>query len=247
MPKVYLSPSTQEGNLTITGGTEEYYANLIADAIIPYLEASGIEYGRNTPDMTALSSAQQANAGNYDFYLAIHSNASAKPYAGRVRGAEVYYYPGSANGLRAATIFANNYKEIYPMPEFVQIIPSETLVELNKTKMPAILFETAYHDNQEDFQWLSSNVNNIGRNFAISVADYFGMSFIEPDAFANGVVTLNNGTLNIRRGPSTNAEIAGSLNNGDIVKILESENGWYRIRYGDTTGYVDARFLRALT
>jgi hypothetical protein len=41
MPTIYLSPSTQEFNPYNGGGNEEYYMNLIADAMIPYLEASG--------------------------------------------------------------------------------------------------------------------------------------------------------------------------------------------------------------
>ena len=56
MPSVYLSPSTQQSNLYVIGGTEEYYMNLVADAMEPYLEASDIDFGRNTPDMTAASS-----------------------------------------------------------------------------------------------------------------------------------------------------------------------------------------------
>ncbi|MFR7474277.1 MAG: peptidoglycan hydrolase, partial [Christensenellales bacterium] len=56
MPRIYLSPSTQEWNLYINGGTEEYYMNLVADAMEPYLLASGISFTRNTPDMTAASS-----------------------------------------------------------------------------------------------------------------------------------------------------------------------------------------------
>ena len=37
MPKIYLSPSTQEYNPYITGnGSEEYFMNLIADAMEPY-------------------------------------------------------------------------------------------------------------------------------------------------------------------------------------------------------------------
>lgn len=244
MPKVYLSPSTQEYNLTISGSNEEYYANLIADAMIPYLEASGIEYGRNSMNMTAETSVQQANAGDYDFYFAIHSNASAAPYIGRVRGAEVYYYPNSAEGERAATIFANNYKEIYPLPNFVQTIPSETLIELSRTRMPAILFETVYHDNQEDFTWLSGNIDEIGRNFAISTADYFGVPFVEPQGSARGIVTLNSGNLNIRNAPGIRSPVIGILNDGDVVTIQQSENGWYRIQYGDLTGYVSSRFIR---
>ena len=37
MPNIYLSPSTQEFNPYAGGGNEEYYMNLIADAMEPYL------------------------------------------------------------------------------------------------------------------------------------------------------------------------------------------------------------------
>ena len=62
MPIIYLSPSTQEGNLYITGGTEEQYMNLVADAMEPILRSSGIQFQHNTPEMTAASSIRQANA-----------------------------------------------------------------------------------------------------------------------------------------------------------------------------------------
>ena len=43
MPKIYLSPSTQEYNPYVTGnGSEEYFMNLVADAMEPYLLANGI-------------------------------------------------------------------------------------------------------------------------------------------------------------------------------------------------------------
>ena len=54
MPIIYLSPSTQEKNMYVTGsGSEEYWMNRLADAMIPYLNSCGIRYKRNTPDMTA--------------------------------------------------------------------------------------------------------------------------------------------------------------------------------------------------
>ena len=56
MPIIYLSPSTQENNMYVTGGSEEQWMNRLADAMVPYLDASGIQYTRNTPDMTAVSS-----------------------------------------------------------------------------------------------------------------------------------------------------------------------------------------------
>ena len=45
MPILYLSPSTQEGNAYVTGsGSEEYWMNLLADAMEPYLLSCAIQY-----------------------------------------------------------------------------------------------------------------------------------------------------------------------------------------------------------
>ena len=55
MPRIYLSPSLQEYNLYAGGGNEEYYMNLLADAMEPYLISSGITYIRNDPVTQELS------------------------------------------------------------------------------------------------------------------------------------------------------------------------------------------------
>lgn len=110
MPIIYLSPSTQENNLYVNGGTEEEWMNRLADAMEPYLTASGIRYSRNTPDMTAASSIRASNAGNYDLHLALHSNAAPEGQYGQIRGILVFYYPGSVQGQRAATLVADGLK-----------------------------------------------------------------------------------------------------------------------------------------
>ena len=52
MPIIYLSPSTQESNLYVTGsGSEEYWMNRLADAMVPYLNSCGIRYTRNTTSL----------------------------------------------------------------------------------------------------------------------------------------------------------------------------------------------------
>ena len=59
MPNIYLSPSLQEWNPYVDGGNEEYYMNLIADAMEPYLKSSGINFTRNSPDMTLRQAINQ--------------------------------------------------------------------------------------------------------------------------------------------------------------------------------------------
>lgn len=129
MPIIYLSPSTQEFNPYSGGGNEEYYMNLIADAMEPYLAASGIQFVRNTPDMTAASSIRASNEGNFDLHLALHSNAVGSG-DGIVRGTDVYYYPTSEKGKRFADIASNNLQLIYPLPDKVRTIPTTTLGEV---------------------------------------------------------------------------------------------------------------------
>lgn len=179
MPSVYLSPSLQEWNPYVNGGNEEYYMNLIADAIEPYLRAAGITYYRNIPSQKLSEAITQSNASNVDLHLAIHSNASPEASAGKVRGTDVYYYPTSTRGRRAAEVIAANYQEIYPLPDRVKTVPSATLAELKRTKAPAVLIETAYHDNLADAEWIQENIGEIGRNLAQSIAQILGVPFVD--------------------------------------------------------------------
>lgn len=180
MPNVYLSPSTQEYNQFVNGGTEEYYANLITDAMIPYLRASGVSFSRNDPGGTVSDSIASSNAGTYDLHLAIHSNAAPPRLAGAIKGPDVYYYRDSTRGKGDAEIIANNLKMIYPDPSLVTVVPNTTLAELRRTKAPTVLVEVAYHDNIDDANWIKNNVDAIGRNLALSVTDILGVPFVEP-------------------------------------------------------------------
>ncbi len=180
MPTVYLSPSLQESNPFYGGGNEEYYMNLIADAMEPYLRASGIEFVRNKPEDTLSKTIADSNRGNYDLHLAIHSNASSEDRAGQNTGVQVYYYPQSRNGERFANVIRDNYKGLYPDPSKVTTIPTTSLAEVRRTKAPAALVEVAFHDNPGDAQWIRENIDGIARTLSRSVADYFGVPLVSP-------------------------------------------------------------------
>lgn len=243
MPRVYLSPSTQEYNPYIAGGTEEYYMNLIADAVEPYLTASGIEYSRNTPSMTAGSSIREGNRGNYDLYVAMHSNAAPPSLSGQLSGTDVYYSRGSARGRKAAEIFADNLKDIYPQPQKVQARPTATINEVTKTIAPAVLIEYAYHDNPQDAEWIINNIDAIARSTALSIAQYFGLPLIEPQQANKGRVKINSGYLNIRSAPSVNAPIIGRAYSGDSIYVLGQSGNWYSVNYNGLEGYASSSYI----
>lgn len=180
MPRVYLSPSLQEYNLYVNGGTEEEITNLIADAMEPYLLASGIEFTRNRPEMSLGEAIAASNAGNYDLHFAIHSNAAPESLAGKLQGVDAYYFYNSPYGREMADIVTENMKQVYPDGEKVQSVATATLRELRRTNAPAVLVEVGYHDNVEDAQWIKENIDQIAKALAKSIADYFGVPFRQP-------------------------------------------------------------------
>ena len=244
MPKIYLSPSTQEYNPYVTGnGSEEYFMNLVADAMEPYLLANGIQFSRNTPDMTAASSIRQANRGDYDFYLALHSNASGPGSEGQNRGIIAFYYPTSRNGRRGAEIIARNLQEIYPLPERVVTRSTTSLGEVRQPRAPAVLVEIGYHDNYSDALWLESHVEDVARQLVKALTEYFGLPFIPHMDPKRGTVRLSYGTLNLRSTPSPAGTVIANLPNGAEVTVYGEWNGWYVVQYGDQVGYAAAAYI----
>ena len=245
MPKIYLSPSTQESNPYITGsGSEEYNMNRLADALEPYLYANGIRFVRNTPDMTAASSIAQANRlGGFDFYLALHSNASPEALAGQQRGVDFYYYPASAAGLRMANILVDNIKPIYPLPDRVQARPSTAIGEVRRTKAPSVLAELGYHDNVDDANWLTGNLDAIAQALSVGVTEYFGLPFLIPGEIRDGRVQTNGGSLNLRGLPSTDGAVLAQMPNGAAVRILAEYNDWYSIFYDGLYGFAERQYI----
>jgi N-acetylmuramoyl-L-alanine amidase len=243
VPYLYLSPSTQEANSYINNGTEEYWMNLVADAMEPYLRAAGINVTRNTPDMTAYRSILQSNAGNYDFHLALHSNASPESLAGVLRGTDVYYYPGSMDGLRMANIIVDNLKTIYPDPSRVKALSTTSIGEVRRTQAPSVLVELAYHDNLDDALWIQGNLPAIGQALALSVTEYFGLPFLQPQAERSGTVSLSSGQLNLRDAPSTAAPVLAQMPNGAAVTVVNRYDDWYVVEYRGILGYARAAYI----
>ncbi len=246
MPLLYLSPSTQEFNLYATGGTEEEYMNRIADAMLPYLRASGITVARNTPEMTAASSILDSNAQEVDLHLSLHSNAAPEPLAGTVRGSEVYYDPASHYSRTAAELIAAGLREIYPLPEQVSALPTTTLGEVVRTRAPAVLVEFAYHDNPEDARWIQENVVQIAQAVSRAVAAYFGLPSPEPQAPRQGVVNIHFGALNIREYPSVCSRILAQAYAGATLTVWNQVQDWYVVSFGELMGFAAQRYLSVL-
>lgn len=243
MPNIYLSPSTQENNFYVTGSTEEEWMNRLADALEPYLTASGIRFSRNTPQMTAASSIRASNAGTYDLHLALHSNAAPEGLYGQRRGIIVFYYPGSSQGQRAAHLMADNFKEIYPLPNNVRAEPSTTIGEVRQPRAPSVFLELGYHDNEDDATWIKNNLESSARVIALTLTEFFGLPFLTPRAYKSAVVDVDWGNLNIRDKPSTDSYVVTRAPDGAPLTVINQYRDWYVVRYRGIVGWANSDFV----
>ncbi|GHU53841.1 hypothetical protein FACS1894132_07210 [Clostridia bacterium] len=243
MPRIFLSPSTQEWNTYVNGGTEEQYMNLLADRIEPYLRASGISYTRNDPARNVRGAIDDSNASYYDAHIALHTNAAGEANAGKVRGVDFYYAPNDTKGKEIAEIMARRFKSIYPLPDRVRALSTTTLGELTETKAPAVLAEIGYHDNIEDANWIKNNLNSIAKGIVESLDEYFDIPFNNAGAVRRGWVNTDGSGLNLRARPSTSSEIITSIPDGAEVKVYGESDGWYVVSYNWQNGYVSKNFV----
>ncbi|MDO4156354.1 MAG: SH3 domain-containing protein [Oscillospiraceae bacterium] len=243
MPSVFLSPSTQEWNPYVNGGNEELYMNEIADRMEPYLRSSGISFSRNDPNRNVIGAIADSNAGNYDVHLALHSNAAPEALAGKLRGIDIYYAPGSHYGQILANIIADRFKTIYPIPDKCRARTTTTLGEVTQTRAVAVLCEIGYHDNEQDANWIRNHLNSIAIVLVQSLCEYFGIPFIPAGPVMSGTVQTDGSGLNLRAFPSTQGRILASIPNGTELPLYGKTGDWYVTAYQGMTGYVNANYI----
>ena len=107
-----------------------------------------------------------------------------------------------------------------------------------------MLVEIAYHDNETDANWITSNLEQIAEKLALSMTEYFGIPLVPPTIPQTGKVALQSGNLNIRNYPSTGGKIIGKAPNNSVLTVLGSLDNWYTVNYNGTVGYANADYIR---
>jgi N-acetylmuramoyl-L-alanine amidase len=129
----------------------------IASGIIERLTVLKIPYVNLAPEYRDVTLQTRVNRANKypsrdSFYLSIHSNA------GGGHGSEIFTSPGNTRSDKIATIFGQAFKETFPERKLRTDFSDGDLDKerrffvLTKTKMPAILTESFFMDNFEEFR-----------------------------------------------------------------------------------------------
>ena len=173
MPRIYISPSTQEANKGIAPYmTEEVEMNKIADLLMPLLFRDGrFITARNTPDMTIYQAAKDSNKFKADIHVAIHSNA------GGGEGTEVYAYGPNTNSERLSKCLYKQVAHLSPgadrgikyNPRFVEVG--------DMVGATSSLIELGFHDNAKEAEWIVNNYTTIANALYKGICNYYSYDY----------------------------------------------------------------------
>lgn len=133
---------------------EGEFNRAIINGIIQELSFMRIPYYNVCPELKDMALLTRINRANRhleknSFYLSVHSNA------GGGHGSEFFCYKESNTGQKIATIFAEEFQRAYPDRKLrsdnnqVKFKKGNYIV-LRRTKMPAVLTENFFFDNDEE-------------------------------------------------------------------------------------------------
>ena len=226
-------------------GYRESDLNLqVAKKVESKLKSKGIDVkmSRSSDIFYSLSErAEMANDYGADAFVSIHQNsAEAK----------------SANGIE--TYYNRKKEEDRPLSNDIQKqvisqtgannrgVKNAEFTVLVKSKMISALVECGFITNELEVKKLSdsSYQDKLATGIANGIEEYLKSNVIieESQITATGKV-VNADSLNVRKGPSISFDIIGKLSGGDKVKVIGESNGWYKIEYNGTYGYVSESYI----
>ncbi len=261
--KVFLDPGHGGSDPgAIANGIYEDELNLsIALKVQSLLKAQGVDVEMSRTSDVFLSLAERAElANNYgaDAFVSIHNNAFSSSSA---YGIETYYTATKTTSKELATPVQNNM--VSQTGGYNRGVKTADHVVTKNTTMPASLVEGGFLTNPTEAAKLSTDSyqNQLAKGIADGIMEYLkanvqlGTSSNDnntsndtntdsycPTETIIGKVTASS-SLNVRNGAGTNYSIIGSLKTNDTVEILEMLNGWYKIKYNNSIGYVSSQYI----
>lgn len=150
----------------IYNGRNEKDDNLkLAMAVGKILENNGVDvfYIRTTDEYeTPFKKATDANNSDADYFISIHRNSSATP--GEYNGVQSLIFDDSGVKAQIARNINKNLTDIGFKDLGVDERPN--LVVLKRTKMPAVLVETGFINNEKDNRLFDDNFDAIAQGIA---------------------------------------------------------------------------------
>lgn len=229
-------------------GEKEAKLNLeIAQKVADKLKSKNIEVkmSRESDKYLGISErAKMANDYGADVFVSIHQNSASDENG---YGIETLYHPQKQNYKPLAVDVQNN---IILQTNGKDRGPKDMrdLGVLRESNMPSSLVECGFLTNKKeneklkDPEYQEKLAIGIANGIEIYLKNNMSLGNEEVTVINTGVV-VNTDSLNVRSGYGTNYPIIGKINKDEKVEIVESNNGWYKIKYNGNYGFVSAKYI----
>lgn len=209
---------------TFNGRQEKDDALRLALAVGRILTANGVDVRYTRTDdtyNTPLEKATMGNEADADYFVSIHRNAM--PIPGSASGIESLVFDNSGVPAR----LAGNINEQLALTGFTNlgIIERPGLVVLRRTKMPAVLVEAGFIDNEADNELFDRNFQAIAQ----AIADGILMTIKEVEAQRPEYYQVQTGAYRVRALADQQLD---ELKSQGFPAFVVYEDGLYKVRAG---------------
>lgn len=172
MPKVFISPSNQFGNMYAgIDMTEGENCSAIARLLAECLSTAGFDVLRPKLGVSMQRAVIDSNYFKPDLHICIHTNA----FNGRVFGTRIFTFSDHGTAFDCGKVIFDGLCRLIPDGSNAMKQRPE-LYELKYTIAPSVYVEVDFHDVPDRAKWLVENRERIAHNLASSICSYFGVS-----------------------------------------------------------------------
>ena len=228
----------------------------VADYLQPMLESKGITVYRvddvtGETDVSLNARLQRAINYNSDLHVSIHQNATGDGWTDAT-GTETYYSVlGSQKSQDLAKQVANKMAEYIGTKNRGNKDASQSLFitrEFTRAGIDANLYEGLFMSNQQDVEQMKTEeyANSYAKAIAESILSTY-RSEISNEPFTVRVKKDLGETLTVRNKPHYTGEMTGEVVPGEVLTIVDVENGWGKLKSGLGWINISGKYVEEIT
>lgn len=173
MSKIYISPSSQRENTYAAGNTNEAaQCRRIGLALSEALTRCGFETMVGSEDSNMYTRVAQSNVWGADLHVPVHTNAFDK----KLKGTRLFCHDLTGEGYKASKAILEALAPVVPGDS--DGIKAVQYYEIARSKAPCAYVEAAFHDNEEQAQWIIDHVTDIAEAICKGICTYYGVDYV---------------------------------------------------------------------
>lgn len=223
----------------VSSGFHEFkIAREIAKYAADYLSCDLMNYNG---DLYLTDRIKKVNSADYDFIAEIHLNAAGGT------GTEVFYYHDSPTGLKVSQMICENISSALNVANRGPKVRlsnngKDYFAIIRLTKPCAILVETVFIDNPKDLAKIKTPQGQ--KDCGVAIGKAIEQAFFSQKRELKISVICR--SLYIRKGPGTKHQTNGTVKNGDVLCITETDSAGIWGKLADGRGWVslNGRYIR---